>query len=601
MATNRELIFYHKGLSYDALSALQQPGFLKECQNISLEVEGNQTLRQRFANINTTAITSIHSLKKWRTILVACDGYHLRANSDSGDFTDLSSALSGGIVSFAPYKDFICAFNGINFYLIDLSKNVYPGIIPNPTTAPVLSDSGGGAGPNGVYMGYVSYYITWPNGHTYETGLSPASNSLNIVDNIITWTDIPICPYAAVYGTAPTITRKLYRGPGTGGTLGDIYFVVEIPDNTTTTIATDNITDAQLNAAAASLVDDYGPAPVPKYMAWHYGRAFIVHPTYPHRLYWTEVVAGTTATENENLLPLAVLENNWDDLRVSGFEYVDPQGLFSWGVNLYIPLKDTWIRKQGNDPDTWAYRKTYAENGIGAPYTLDFCDKPGGIIGVTNPEFGEPGIAVFGGQTSEIFTSPRLDYIFKQHMNLDQISKCRGKMAGLNYHLLYPSSSAVEPDTYLCLDMRRFPDFRVSEWTDLNGRCIDTDTQGKKFYIGTTTGYAMTQSDSGTCNVLVETHDLIGGNPQVFNEVKNWTELKYSLKGMVTLEIYLDDDLLMFPDGSTSQSLTGTDGSIQILKLPVNSRGYKIRLKLTGTSLEEFELYSPWQLLFDSV
>jgi hypothetical protein len=346
-------------------------------------------------------------------------------------------------------------------------------------------------------------------------------------------------------------------------------------------------------------VADYLPPPVPGWIEWHYGRLFMIHPTYHQRLYWSEAAAGLDSFENENLMPLAVLLESFDDIRVPGFDHLDPQGLYSWGVNLYIPLKDTWIRKQGNEPATWALRKTYAKHGIGAPYTVDYSGSPGGMIGVTSPEFSEAGIAIFGGQSSEIISSPRLDYIFNSHMNLDYISQCRGKIGGRNYHLVYPSGSSTTPDAYLCIDLRRFPDIRVVKWTDLSGYSIDSDTQGKKFYIGTSTGYVKTQSDSGTSNILIETHDLMGGDPQLFNEEKTWKELKYSLKGTVTLEIIIDGTTLTWPDNTTSKSITGTGEDIQILKFPHNSKGYKISLKLTGTALSEFETYSPWQLSFD--
>lgn len=171
--------------------------------------------------------------------------------------------------------------------------------------------------------------------------------------------------------------RKLYRGPGTTPTptLTDIYYVATISDNTTL-VYEDTKTDAQLSAAATSYIDDYDQPPIPKYIEWHYGRPFMVDATYNHRLYWGEAAGGATATENEVLMPLATIEDSYDDLRVAGYEFADPQGLFSWGVNLYIPLKDTWIRKQGNDPDTWVYRKTYAKYGIGAPHTVDFSSSP---------------------------------------------------------------------------------------------------------------------------------------------------------------------------------------------------------------------------------
>lgn len=601
MATNKELILWTKGLSFDTLSSIQQPGFLKTAENVSFEIEGKQTLRQKFDNINSTAIGSIHTIKKWRSILVAGNGGVISSSNDGGNFTTRYSSLSGEIIYFRTYKNFLVGCNGGNFFLMDLNHNIYPAQIDNPTIAPTGASDGIGAQSTGGCVLYVSYLITWPNGHTYETGLSPASGDIDpSAGTHIDWQAIPTLTYTAYYGTAATVHRKLYRGPGTTPTptLTDIFYVDTIEDNTTLTYE-DTLSDTELSAHETCYVEDYDHPRIPKYIEFHYGRAFMVDATYNHRLYWTEVAGGATSSENENLMPLATLDDSYDDMRVSGFEFVDPQGLFSWGVNLYIPLKDTWIRKQGNDPTTWAYRKTYAKHGIGAPHTVDFSSSPGGIIGVTNPEYGEPGLAIFGGQTSEIFTSPKLDYIFNTDMNLDFIHKCRGKMAGRTYHLLYPSSTSTEPDTYLAIDLRRFPEIRVAKWTDLNGICIDSDHQGKKFYIGTSTGYVKTKSEGGLCNILLETHDLIGGDPKIFNEQKTWTELKYSLNGTVTLEVYIDDTLMKWPDNTTFLTLTGTSEIIQFRKFPHNAKGYKIRLKLTGTALSTCEIYSPWQLSFD--
>jgi hypothetical protein len=418
----------------------------------------------------------------------------------------------------------------------------------------------------------------------------------------ITWSSIPVCTDAAYYGIAPTIYRKLYRGPGNGGTIQNIYYVDTITDNTTT-VYTDNLSNADLQINDVSYVDIYGPPPVTRYITFHYGRAFMIDEDYPHRLWWSEAAADLLDTNNESLFPIATIDTNWDDLRVAGFEDVDPQGIIPWGINLYIALKQTWIRKQGNDPASWSYKKTYARHGIGAPYTIDFSSQPGGIIGVSNPEYGEPGLALFDGQQTQIISSPRLNYIFNQDMNLDQIAKCRGKISGTCYHLLYPSGSALEPDKYLVLDMRRYPDIRVVEWTDLHGQSIDDDSQGKSFYIGGTDGYVRKKDTTGTVSCLVETKDMVGdvkagGSPVI---VKTWNQLKYALNGTLALEVYIDDVVQQWPDGSTTKILTGTDEALQLLQsLPQNWEGYRISLRLTGTSLSVLEIYSPWKLDYES-
>ena len=84
-----ELVYFHRGLSYDARSALQKGGFLTTCQNINLETEGTQTLRDAYGKVNTTAIGSIHSAKIYGSNLFVGDGAHLRYNDLTGDFTDL--------------------------------------------------------------------------------------------------------------------------------------------------------------------------------------------------------------------------------------------------------------------------------------------------------------------------------------------------------------------------------------------------------------------------------------------------------------------------------------------------------------------------------
>jgi len=596
----QELVYFHRGLSYDARSSLQKGGFLKTCKNISLETEGVQTLRDGFAATNTTAINSVHSLKKYGSHLLAGNIGRLGYNAGSGNFTDLYTSFGTNPWQFEEYKDFLIGTNQSQFILLDDDLNVYPAQVENPATA--CAGAAGVAGnPSGDYMLYCSFYVTWPNGQTYETGLSPASDNVSVSSEAITWSNIPKSKYEAYYGTAPTIYRKLYRGPGTGGTLADIYYVDTIEDNTTTTYS-DDFTDAEIEANDLESVSTYIPVIIPKYFTAHYGRLHMIDSTFPHRLYYTEAVTGTTSAENEVLMPLAMEEDSWDDMRVSGLKEVDPQGIITWGINLFIPLKQTWLRREGNDPDTWAYRKTYSKNGIGSPYSLDISTYPGGIIGVTNPEGGDIGITVFNGQYDKLLTSPRLDWIFKNDLNINKIDQCRGKCVGKYYHFLYPSTSSSVPDKHLAIDLRRYPDIRVSEWTDLKGQCIESDMDTTRVYFGGTDGFVRTQA-TASIDVEVETHDMTGGTPEISNELKTWQELKYSLDSNgsdVTMEIYIDEVLMKYPDGSTSKTISGSSDELQILRsLPTNWKGYKIRIKLTGTDLDKLEIYSPWTFYFE--
>jgi len=596
-----ELVYFHRGLSYDARSSLQKGGFMNVCENINFETEGVQTLRDSFAAINSTAVNSIHSIKKYGNILVIGDSTNLRFNSLTGNFTSLYASFGTKPWMFEEYKDFLLGTNQEQFIMIDGTNNVYPASVSNPATA-AAGASGNAGNPNGHYMLYVSFYITWPNGQTYETGLSPVSADVSVSSAKIEWSAIPVSTYAAYYGTAPTIYRKLYRGPGTGGTLTDIYLVDTILDNTTTTYS-DNSSDATLQANDYETISTYVPCIIPKYFTAHYGRLHMIDSTYPHRLYWTEAVTGADAIENEVLMPLAMDEHNWDDIRVSGLKEVDPQGIITWGTNLFIPLKQTWLRREGNDPDTWAYRKTYSKNGIGAPYTLDVSTYPGGIIGLTNPEGGDTGITIFNGQYDKIMTTPRLDYIFKKVLNIDAIANCRGKCVGRYYHLLYPSIGSTVPDHHLAIDLRRYPDIRVSDWTDINGQCLESDMNSTKIYFGCTDGYVRSQSEGQTVSFELETHDMIGGAAELSNKNKTWSDLKYAIDtagASVTMKIYIDDVLMSYSDGSTEKTLIGSSQALQILRsIPQNWKGYRIRINLSGTDLTKLEIYSPWELIFE--
>lgn len=586
-----ELVFFHQGLSTDARSAIQKPGFVKDIKNILLEVDGKQSLRPFFSKVNTTPVGSIHSVKYWRNMLLVGDGANLRA-----DFTLLGSAFSGDPWGFKVFKGFITASDGRNFILVDENSNTYSARVANPTTA--SSGVAGAAGnPDGVYRLYVSYFITWPNGHTYETGLSPASGDVTVSLDAISWSSIPICPYAAIYGSAPTIYRNLYRGPGTGGTLTQIYLVDTILDNTTTTY-TDDLSDTSLQLGFVQTNSLYIPSLVPKFFDWHYGRLFMIDPDHVWRLYYTEVAAGNTAESNESLMPLAMTELNWDDLRVGGFDEVDPQAILSWGSYLYIALKQTWIRKQGDDPENWAYRKTYADRGIIAPFSTDVSSV--GVFGVSSPVNRESGIVVFNGQTTEVVSSPLLDQLFKDDLDFENIQNCRGRIAGKYYFLLYPSVDGTEK--ILAMDIRRYPEIRVGYWTDLYGHSIEVDRQGKNFYFGGSDGYVRLKGGAEAVNVTIESHDLIGGTPELDGEVKTWKELKYALdtaSSAVTLQVYIDEVLKKWPDGATAKSISGSADVVQVIKnLPLDWMGYKIKIVISGIGLTQFVLYSPWKLDF---
>lgn len=599
-----ELIFFHKGISSQARSALQEPGSLKTCVNISLDKDGEQGLRQKFTALNTTAVGAIHSICRWGDIIIIGDGTHLRyANAGGGEFTDIYGSFTDAPWQFKEFKEFLHGVNGFEEALIDVNGNCYPARIENPSTAPTLADSGSGGNPDGVYDGYVSFHITFPNGMTYETGLSTGSSDVTVSTNKIAWTAIPVSTYAAYSGTAPTIIRKLYRGPGSGGTLTDIYYVDTISDNTTTTY-TDDESDAQLLANDVSVVDDYEPLPHSRFIEYHYGRAFIIDYSKINRGYFTEAASGVDADENENIMPLATISYDWDDLRVPGFTAVDPQGIIGWGTNVFIPLKQTWIKKQGNDPDSWSYKKTWSLYGTSSPYATAICPQPNGIIHLASPDGGETGLCLFNGQTSEMFTSPKFDDVFNTDLDHNHIENCQGFIAGKKYIFMYPSTASTDGtvDKLICFDLRRFPDIRACYWEGLKATCGCSSDQGGPLYLGTSDGYVLKSNNSSAeaIDIEVETDDRIGGNLQFANTEKVLKELKYNLSGTVNLQIIIDGTAAVWPDGTSYKAITGTGDQVQVMKdFPPNFKGYIYRLRVYADDLTTLTLYSPWEMVLD--
>ncbi len=833
----KEQIFFHKGLAYDARRNLQQEGYLKQAVNITYGVDGEQTIRPKFTNVNTTPVGAVHSVRRFRNIIVIGDGTHLRFRSalSTGDFTDIGSGFANAIWTFREYKQFLHGVNGTDEVLIDENGNCFPATIEAPVTAPTLADSSSAGLPSGCYAGYAAYEITFPNGMKYETGLSTGSGDVTVSSKKINWSAIPVSSYAAYYAAAadafnvvklllhcegldgattvtdssgqhtvtlsgavidtaqakfgsssiyfdgagdyltiadhadfnfganpftidfwfrltdvttthtfyshyvdddnyieiqfvgshglnrlsvsgknapggsynifnpnespcgivanqwyhlsvvrgwggdadtvsinlngasvksarlvagydmdnfsaaveigrsqygepsylngwldevrlvkgqaawtatftpPTkphvaaaIKRKLYRGPGTTGTLGDIYYLDTVDDNTTTTY-TDNSSDATIGANDASMVDDYCPAPDSHYVDYLYGRCFWLDDDHPWRLYYSEAAGGSTAEENEAILPIATEDENWDDLRVAGFEDCEPQGLVSWGTNLYIPLRHTWIKKQGNDPDTWSYKKTWSRYGVAAPHATAICPAPAGVIFLATPEGGECGLALFNGVSAEMFTSPKLDYIFNTDLNKTYIHMCRGVCSGHYYHLLYPSGSNTDCDKWLAIDMRRFPDIRVAYWQGLSARCLYSYTQGTGLYVGTSDGYVkyLDSASTETMGCYIETHELIGGNPALANEEKVLRALHYNINtnsANVSLAIIIDGTQATWPDGTTTKTISGSGDAVQVMRdFPPNFRGYNFRVYVYATSgLGTFTVYSPWSLSFEA-
>jgi hypothetical protein len=310
-------------------------------------------------------------------------------------------------------------------------------------------------------------------------------------------------------------------------------------------------------------------------------------------------------------MPIAFLQDNWDDLRVSGFEKTDVMGLQTWGTNFYIAFKQTWLKRQGNNPDTWSYKKSWAKHGVAASDTISVWSR--GILYLSTNVAQECGIANFNGQSSELVTSPRFDYIFNEDLDPDTADDAVGMVIGNYYHLLYQDNAAAWK--WLALDLKRFPDIRVAHWETVCGtgtaRSLDAYSQGYdstknlSFLVGGSNG--IVYRDSYTAAAIpfeVWTKDCIG-DPKIANDEKTLKEIRFNLDtgGQdVTLELYIDGTKATWADGSTtSRTISGTGDSVQVLRdMPPNFKGRMFSLRVYDTvGHTTMKIYSPWTLIYD--
>jgi hypothetical protein len=167
---------------------------------------------------------------------------------------------------------------------------------------------------------------------------------------------------------------------------------------------------------------------------------------------------------------------------------------------------------------------------------------------------------------------------------------------------------------WLALDLRRYPDIRAAYWEQVVGTtgaayALDAYSQGYdetnalSFLVGGSDGKVYYDTATAeSMNFTLETHDLIGGDPKLANVIKTLIELRFSIDtngDNVTLEIYIDETLATWPDATTSKTITGTTDAVQVLKdFPPNFEGYKFRFKLSASSVNSINIYSPWAARF---
>ena len=484
------LLFFHKGLTADAVDWFMEPGhipyFLPDgtARGQSFYwcmTDGRLDLTYGLKKVTVTDMeATCFDLYKmgpyiWNFTTTRLYNIYVGGSPPHGvtEYGNFLAAPYARQFKTARYKKFcIHKRNYNNLYshlMVDGDGNAFFAAVDNPSGAP--SGSAGAAGsPNGVYKLYYSFLITYPNGMVYETGLSPASGDVTVTNQQINWTGIGTCPsqrWSSTYGIDPTIHRKLYRGPGTGGTLADIYYVATIANNSSTTY-TDNNSDATLIANGVCRVKDFIPMHGAKgtnyahIFEFHNGRLYEADAQYPWRMNYSEPAYGDTAAANENILPIARKATNWNDIRPAGLPGENRiTALVSWGSTLYIGTQSGWIKKSGESPSTWVLRKTNAIHGPISQNGIAISSSPFGIIYFTKGPMGEIRLALFDGDSSRIIGSPKYDKIFDYLLKGNDELYLSLRISG---NLLY-----IER-TGLVIDLSRWPDLRM--WnTQLHSMC----------------------------------------------------------------------------------------------------------------------------------
>jgi len=653
-----EQLYLHKGIGCEASEELLAPGFLpyytddgtanKTSQNWFCEQDGILELRPAYYLAQAAALTTwVYGIWSFSTCIWAFSGGHLYYRLlASGTFSDKETMTYWEYLTAGYYKKFLflkCpSTSARNHLMVDNAGNVYYSVIQAP--APVCIGSGSGSGSlSGVYKLYVSYLITYPNGMKYETGLSDASADVTLSSHAsLNWTYIPTATTSGTWTTAllnsstatvPTVHRKLYRGPGTGGTLSDIYYVATIADNSTTTY-TDTATDATLIANGVCDVKDFTPMGTGYIFAFHYGRYYEADQTYPWRLNYSEPAYGDTETDNESLLPIAMKSTNWNDLRPVAMGTLDSiTALVSWGTTLYIGYARGWIKKAGEDPGTWSMKKTSATVGPMNPEWLCIMEKPFGIVFLARDENNRVRLYVFDGDNSVKIGSPQLDEILD---DASLTSQTRLRRSGSSV-LLQAAGNAYSWE----FDFARYPEIRVrhnqcyQQGTLGAFSCVETvkpssdKGYGGRIY-GTSSGYVLSSGNLvyGSTAEKITGSTLYfprrnGGDPKLANMTKVLRKLRYNLYpgkysagggsypySEARIAVYLDGDTTTVKWGQSGiayWSVT-TEGKGEI-PFPPNTRCKTYRIVVTfvsdpGESVGYTympKVYMPWDVLFDIV
>lgn len=562
-----EPITFGKGMVRKKSPLLLEDGELYSVDGFCYEHEGCMEARTPKTAVNTTAVGSINLIHRYINWILLADAGTIRYKWDldsycdlytppNGDFTSLGSLSSANRPRVADYRDFSFIVNGSDKKAFT-SGNLYEWGIDAPTSAPI-GTAGSATGMTGTYTLYYTYFVMFPNGRTYETGLSPAG-TVTVNNQKISWGGITTCPYS---GTGLIKHRRLYR---TNDTLGSIYYVTTISDNTTTTY-TDSVADSTLEDNDVCATDTYMPPP----------SGFVDVTDYLQRVFG---IKGSNLHYSEPYIPFAFPTSNMLTVSRDG---EDLTGIIQWGDQLYIPSKNKWYRLLGSDSSTWSIKNTFAEQGCINRYTMKATRY--GIVGLWYD-----GIYLFDGAVAKNISEAQVGKSY-----FDDISNkgaCYAEFDGMRYFLHYPTSGTTLSKT-LIVDFSYYPKLRFFEDSSFVPTAYEYHMPTGIKYYGKSDGYQYKEDSSGTNTIptSVQTGDRALSN---VNKLKNCRALYYDINTNgqnVTLTVYEDGT-------ASSTTYTINTSSRTRKRLPLaNHEAYRISLSLSCADSQDLHIYEPWAL-----
>lgn len=560
-----ESISFDKGLCDRKSPLILEDGELVTASGVDYDNPGQLTNRPARQVVNSTqygGVTGIHryinnvimnegSNSRWKWDLNGYCGLYTPA---SEDFTLLGANSTTKRPRYADYEEFIFMCNGKDRKVFT-DGGWYEWEINAPTSAPATVTGSSGK-PKGTYTCYVTFYVMFPSGRSYETAFSESS-TVTCASQQIAWSKIPTCPYE---GDNLKIYRKLYR---TSTSLIDTYNVTTIYDNTTTTY-TDNESDATLLTGDASEVSTYIPCPED-----------IVDVTqYLMRLF---VIAGSYLYPSEPYLPFTFSDDTWLQITSDGDDLVC---ISSWGDQLYIGTRKRWYRLQGNSPDTWQVRTSFAEQGIINRHTL--VKTRYGLLGLWYD-----GIYLFDGSVSRNISSKKLQASF--FTSIYNTDDCYASWNGNKYYFHYSTTSSTL-DKRLVLDMTDYPEIRFYH-DDFIPTAHEFHFDTGIDYYGYN-GYQYEDGGTQTIAMTLQTGDRAAKN---ILQQKQLEYLYYDINTTskdVTVSIYADGTSVY------SDTINHSSRTRKRVILP-NKAGYRFSLKLTCADFQSVVIYAPWAISFN--